>query len=257
MPDLASIIMSAISISSSWVPCQPFVADVQVIVVDAESGAVLDPFEHLRPRVVEQDDAGGNQHLGAEVGVAAADGFGGVDHRHHTGRDETVGGGAVEVDLIEDGDVARPDATEQSASIGIDPGDSGRTRKFFCGAREQSRHLHEGNDCPALWSVGEARRNILQLCHTNTICCGQARGPSRSARAFATAFGGRSALGLRSRQQLSAWGRPVSESPSPASIRASSATRSDRSSVRTVLVTLPVLPALPAPTERTCLPMTR
>lgn len=44
------------------------VPDHQAVIVDAELGAVLDPLEDLRADFVEQDDAGGHQHLGTRFG---------------------------------------------------------------------------------------------------------------------------------------------------------------------------------------------
>ena len=53
-----------------------------------------------------QRDARLDEHLRAEVGEPAGDRRRGVDDRGDPGGHQRVGGGAVEIDLVEDGDVA-------------------------------------------------------------------------------------------------------------------------------------------------------
>ena len=185
-----------------------------------ESGAVLDPFEHLRPRVVEQDDAGGNQHPGAEVGVAAADGFGGVDqHWPHPPRRDGRRSPGFEADHRGGCRPARtrPSSRRVLVSILAIPV---ATRKFFLERVSRAGIFMRAMIALPVGQLGRRAATFATFVTPTPSVAAKLVGRVASARAFATAFGGRSALGLRSRQQLSMWARPVSESPSPASARA-------------------------------------
>ena len=120
--------------------------DEHLAVVDPEFRAVLDSLEHLGSDLVDEDDPGADEHLRSEVGVAPADGAGRIDHGDDIGLDQCVGGDAVEVDLVEDGDVARSDSVEEAAGVLVDPGDTGHARQFFGVTCEQCGHLHAPHD---------------------------------------------------------------------------------------------------------------
>ena len=99
--------------------------------------AVLDLLEDLGAGLVDERDVVGDEHLGAEVRVAARDRRRGIDDGGHPGLDERVGGDAVEVQGVEHDDVARIDAAKQSIDVAVD---AGGTRDAWAGAgitREQ------------------------------------------------------------------------------------------------------------------------
>ena len=80
-------------------------AGVDHALVQPDGRAVLEPREQLRPRLVDHAHPGVDEHLGAQVGVAARDQRPGVDHSDDSCVDEGLCGGAVEVDVVADGDV--------------------------------------------------------------------------------------------------------------------------------------------------------
>ena len=80
--------------------------------VQSHLGAVLDLLEDLRTGIVDQGDVIGHQYLGTEVGVTPGDRRRGIDHTHDTGLDERISGHPVEVENVEDGDIAGTDAAE-------------------------------------------------------------------------------------------------------------------------------------------------
>ena len=92
---------------------------------DPDGGAVLDRAPAPRRRSVDQHDAGLGQDLGAEVRVAAGDQRRGVDDRDDAGVDQRLGGAAVEVEVVEDGDVAGAQPRQQGRDPSVDPGGPG------------------------------------------------------------------------------------------------------------------------------------
>ena len=73
-------------------------------------------------------DAGLGEHLGAEVRVAAGDHRGRVHDGRDPGVDQGLGGGAVQVEVVEDGDVARPQPGQQDAGTPVDAGGAADVR---------------------------------------------------------------------------------------------------------------------------------
>ena len=61
-----------------------------------------------------------------EVRVPPADRPGGVDHGGHALRHQTLGGDAVEVLVVDDGDLARLDPAQQVLGAPVDPAPRGR-----------------------------------------------------------------------------------------------------------------------------------
>ena len=82
--------------------------------------AALDAPDRRRPRatgcitsapdVVDQRDAGGDEDLRAEVGVSAGDARRRVDDRGGPAGDQRLGAHAVDVEVVDDRDVARAGA---------------------------------------------------------------------------------------------------------------------------------------------------
>ena len=91
---------------------QPAVAGIHAALVEPDARAVLDLLEDLGAGVVDQRDAVGDEHLGTEVGVAPRDRRRRVDHRRDIGLDQGVRGDPVEVQRVDDDDVAGVDASQ-------------------------------------------------------------------------------------------------------------------------------------------------
>ena len=90
--------------------------------------AVLDLLEDLGAGLVDQHDAVGDQHLGPEVRVAARDRRRRVDDGGDVGLDQRVGGDPVEVERVDDDDVAGADPPQQPVDVAVDPGGAGDAR---------------------------------------------------------------------------------------------------------------------------------
>ena len=87
--------------------------------------ALDDAVHHLGAHLVDQGDAGRGQQEGPEVGVAAGDGAGGVDHRRRLGPDEALGRHPVEVLVVDHRDLARLEAGDEVLGAAVDPGPAG------------------------------------------------------------------------------------------------------------------------------------
>ena len=98
------------------------VALVEDVAVEPHQGAVGDPAQHLAADVVDQRDARLEQQPGAEVGVPAGDRPGGVDDGRGTGGDQLVGRHAVQVGVVDHGDVAGREALDQNLGPQVHPG---------------------------------------------------------------------------------------------------------------------------------------
>ena len=83
------------------------IACIQVRAIEPDDVAFLDVGEHGRTDPVDQCDALRHQDLGPEIRVAAADARRRVHDGDHAAFDERLGGDAIEVDVIDDRDVAR------------------------------------------------------------------------------------------------------------------------------------------------------
>ena len=66
----------------------------------------------------------GRASAGPGVGVAAVARLGGVDDRPHPGRDQLLGGDRVDVDVVDDGDVAGRQPLDQVLGLAAEPGDA-------------------------------------------------------------------------------------------------------------------------------------
>ena len=94
-------------------------------VVDPDPLAVADGGPVLRAQVVDEQDAGVRQHAGAEGGVATGDEPHPVDDGGDLRVDELLGGGPVEVEVVDDGDVAATQPGQQAAGPPVDLGGAG------------------------------------------------------------------------------------------------------------------------------------
>ena len=103
---------------------------------------------------------GVDEDLGPEVGEPPRDRRGGVDDRRDLGGDERVGGGAVEVELVEHGDVAALQAAQQGVGVPVDAGDAGDPRQLGPGAVQQTGELHARTVTPIAGHAGEPRRKV-------------------------------------------------------------------------------------------------
>ncbi|CFR87008.1 Uncharacterised protein [Mycobacterium tuberculosis] len=107
---------------------QPAVAGVHPAFIQANLGTVFDLFENLRSGLVDQRDTVGDQHLWTEVRIAARDRrrcvYHGGDLRFH----QCIGGDAVQIQDVENHNVAGTDPTQQSVDIPVDPGDADQAR---------------------------------------------------------------------------------------------------------------------------------
>ncbi len=106
------------------------VAEEDRVAVDANLVALADLLEDALTEVVEQRDARLDQHLRTQVGVTARDRRFGVEHRGHADRHQRVGGDTVEIDVVDDSDVARAQPTYQTLRPAVEPCDYGENARF-------------------------------------------------------------------------------------------------------------------------------
>ena len=118
-PSRASAIALA-TVSASWRHAvrDRLAVDEDGVALDPDRVALAEPLEDALAEVVEERDAGLDQHLGAEVRVAAGDRRLGVEHRRDADGDQRVGGDPVEVDVVDDRDVARAQPARPAAWSG-------------------------------------------------------------------------------------------------------------------------------------------
>ena len=109
-------------------------AHVHRAVVEPDGGAVGEVGEHARTAVVDEHDAGLDEDLRAEVRVAPGDRRGRVDDPDDAGVEQRRGRRAVEVHLVDDGDVA---GAEPAQVPGAGPAPAGRA-----GATQPGRAAH-------------------------------------------------------------------------------------------------------------------
>ena len=97
--------------------------------------------EDLGADVVDQQDAARDQHLRAEVRIAAGDARLGVDHHGRPGRGERLGGHPVQVDVVDDRDVAGVQPAGEAGGAAVQARDAADARKDL-GPAAQGRELH-------------------------------------------------------------------------------------------------------------------
>ena len=81
--------------------------------VDRHAVAIAEQLEGIALLDVEQRHPGLREQQRPGVGVAPVGGGRGVDHRAHPGRDQLLGGDPVDVDVVDDRDVAGSKALDQ------------------------------------------------------------------------------------------------------------------------------------------------
>jgi hypothetical protein len=94
-------------------------------VVDAYHVALANPAEHVRPHGVEQGDTGRDDDLRPKVGVPAADAGLHVDDRRHLAGDERLCAEPVDVDVVDDRDVAGIQPLGEVPGAPVEPCDAG------------------------------------------------------------------------------------------------------------------------------------
>src|SRR3984957_323441 len=98
------------------------VPGVYATVVEAHFRAVFDLLENVGTRLIDEGDTVGQQHLGPQVRVAARHRRGCVDDGGDLGVDESIGRDPVQVQDVEDGDIAGAHAPQQPVDVAVDPG---------------------------------------------------------------------------------------------------------------------------------------
>ena len=88
--------------------------------VQPDAAAVLDRVQGVGADGVDEGDARVDEDLRPEVGEAPGDRRRRVDDGRDPGGDERVGGGPVEIDLVEHGDLARLDAADERVGAAVD-----------------------------------------------------------------------------------------------------------------------------------------
>ncbi len=83
--------------------------------LDRHRVAVAKPLEKLSTGHVDQADPGPGEHQRSGVGVATVGGLRGVQHGTHAGRDQLLGRDPVDVEVVDDRNVAGPEALDQRA----------------------------------------------------------------------------------------------------------------------------------------------
>ena len=201
---------STVSMSCSVPRDEQRLAGEHLVAVDADLRALLGRAEDLAADVVEQHDSVRDDQLRPEVRVPAGDARRGVDDHLGLGGDQRLGGRPVDVDVVDDRDVAGVEPPGEPDGSPVEPGDAVHPRELGAAAA-QGCQLH---GCPCCHRIGE----IFGAKRAYPASAGsQARASASSSAACSRAV----------------W---VSE---PASMRASSATRSASVTIRTSLATMP------------------
>ena len=206
-------------------------ADQHPVAVDRDRRTLVDRLHDLGADVVDEGDAGLAQQQRAQVGVAAADRRGGVDHRDGRGVDQRLGGHPVEVLVVDDRDVARAQALDQALGAAVDPGHAGdrRRRRHVAATQRRPREPAQRRGP----SGGPPRRGPWSPTPARARRSGARRTPAPSG-ARLVAGGGRATQRPRSPAAVAsssaAWTRAASLSGWPDSMRDSSTTRSPWSS---------------------------
>ena len=204
------------------------VADEHAVALDLDVVALAQLPEHILAEVVDEGDAGLDQRLRAEVRVPAGDRRLRVEDGGHADGDQRVRGHPVEVDVVDDRDVAgrsrptrrlvrRSSRTVPRSSPVRLTGSGAKLVDASCTILARPGDHVPGTTCLAAGGCISYLPHIVRV--LSSYLAGQLRF-SRSATAI----------------NSSACAIPRSESGSPASIRASSRDRSVSATTRTPLV---------------------
>ena len=131
--------------------------------------ALLEPRRTRPADVVEQRDAGVDQDLGAEVGIAAGDARRGVDDGGDPAADQRVGADPVDVDVVDDGDVAGAQPLGEVLRAAVEPdgaGDAGP--RLLCPAAPKGADAHDAA-CFHAASDGRSVRRATATSQSRTV----------------------------------------------------------------------------------------
>ena len=85
--------------------------------VDRQRVAVLQPLEEVGAGDVDEPHAGAGEQERARVGIAPVRGVRDIDDRSDAGGDQLLGGDAVDVRVVDDRDVGRPEAPDEALRL--------------------------------------------------------------------------------------------------------------------------------------------
>ena len=111
-------------------------------VLEAYGVALADLGEDLHTNLVDEGDAGRHENARPEVGVAPADRRRDVHHRGHAGRDQRLRAHPVEVEVVEDRDVAAAEPLGEVLRTRVEPCHSGDAGERCGTDTPQGRELH-------------------------------------------------------------------------------------------------------------------
>ena len=121
-------------------------SDVDPALVDPDDLALLDLEHDLVTDLVDERDAAVDQDLRPEVRVAPAGARDGVDDRDRLAGDQRLRGHLVDVQVLDDGDVAVLQPLGEVLGAGVHPGDAGEPRRqWLAGLSAQERHSHRAH----------------------------------------------------------------------------------------------------------------
>jgi hypothetical protein len=113
--------------------------------MQADLAALLDGTQDLGPNPVNEHDPGTDNDLGPKVGKPPRDRGRSIDHTSDLGLDESVGGSPIEIDLVKNDDVPRPDPPKKIPSSSINPRDTGGPRPGLVRSSKETGELHESD----------------------------------------------------------------------------------------------------------------
>ena len=180
--------------SSSSVPVADDVALAAAHRAVVEHAARCRPVIAITSRAdgVEQRDAGRDEDLGTEVGVAPGDARRGVDHGGEPAGDQRLGADPVEVDVVDDGDVAGPQALGEVLGAPVHAGGTAQpgSGPAVSAAREGEMDIA----APSCHVTGLRRRRAAPRSASSSRACSsaasaagarRASGPARRTRSLA------------------------------------------------------------------------
>src|SRR5207302_5149247 len=112
---------------------------VDGVITDAQLVSFANLPEHVRPDVVDDWNAGRKQHLRPQIRITTGDTWGDVDDRRDTTTDECFGSDAVEVDVVDDRDVAWPQPFREVLRTTVQARRPHDARRPFAGAAAAKR----------------------------------------------------------------------------------------------------------------------
>ncbi len=108
-------------------------AEPQLAVVDPDPLALFERLEDVLAHSVQKGDAGGGEQQRPDGGVPPGDRCSGIDHGGRSSLDQSFGGDAVDVQVVDHSHVAWLQPTDQLFGPAVDAGRAGN-----CGRRHES-----------------------------------------------------------------------------------------------------------------------